>query len=424
MVFHSLPDSEKVYWLHYLLRMEARHNQQANRLTQGVSPTMHPQRVALLQEAHRFYAHFYGQIKEALLPLVSKEALLHPDVLSYNYDNISPFSIGYLGRDWGQGEDHEAQQAVSQLIAAELDQHGQAAETALFLGCGLGRYAVDFAPRYQRVEAFDASALMIWCIEQLRQVDTWDLLLKATRNCRRIEDTVLRQTVRMSLKQKALIEERIHFFVANAKQIPLPDQSMQHIFSIYFTDVLPLTELYEQLERLLLPEGLFIHFGPLEYFFDDERAMLTAEEIRLFFEAQGYTILTDRFLSSKHLVNTNSMRHRIYDNWFFIAQRPKASAQPTMHLQRVLSLMPNSQLSTKVLHEEGQTKGFHHQIRRNNTEYQLPEMVYQILLLLDARTPLVVILKTLDFEQLHPDDEAQLLTILQELLTKHLLQSH
>lgn len=423
MVFDPLPDSEKVYWLHYLLRMEARHQKQAQRLSQGVSPAMHPMRVTRLQEAHRFYAHFYGQIAASLLPLVSKEALLAPEVLSYTYDNLSPFSIGYLGRDWGQGEDHEAQEAVSQLIAAELEQHGRAGETALFLGCGLGRYAVDFAPRYQRVEAFDASALMIWCIEHLLQVDTWEVLLKAERNCRRIEDTVLHQVIGLSPEQKALIQERIHFFVANAKQIPLPDQSVDHIYSIYFTDVLPLTELYEQLERLLLPEGLFIHFGPLEYFFDDERNMLTAEEIRLFFEAQGYTILTDLFVPSKHLVNPNSMRYRMYDNWFFIAQRPSADAIPAMHLQRVLSLAPNSKLSTEVLHEKGKIIGFHHQIRLGATEYQLPEIVYEILLRLDGRTSLEVIFKALELDNVHPDDEAQLLDILQELLTKYLLQS-
>lgn len=426
MVFDPLPDTEKVYWLHYLLRMETRHQRQAQRLSQGVAPTMQPRRQALLQEVHQFHAQFYGQIKEALLPLVTQEALLLPEVLDYNYNNISAFSTGYLSRDWGQGEDHHVQQQITELIAVELDRLalGQGKHTALFLGCGMGRYAVDLAPRYQHVEAFDASALMIWCIEHLLQVDTWEILLQATRNCRHIADTVQRQTVAISPTQKALIQERIHFFVANAKQIPLPNQSVHHLYSIYFTDVLPLTELYEQIERLLLPEGLFIHFGPLEYFFDDERAMLTAEEVRLFFEAQGYTILTNRFFPSKHLVNTNSMRHRIYDNWFFIAQRSNQSGVTTMDLQQVLSLSPNSQLLVEAQHEQGKITGLYHQISRGSIEYQLPEIVYEILLQLDAQTSLEVIFERLDLRDLYPEDEVQLLTILQELTTKQLLKSY
>ena len=424
MIFDQLTDAEKVYWLNYLIRMEDRHAQQAQQLERGVSAAMHPRRRALLQEAHVFYQHFYGQIKTALWPSVSKEALLQPEVLDYKYDAISAFSIGYLGRDWGEGAEHQEQQQICQLIEQELQglPIERSGETALFLGCGLGRYAVDLAPHYQQVEAFDASLLMIWCIEHLMQVDQWEVLLKAERNCRRIEDTIEAYTIAIAPEQKALIREKVHFFVANAKNIPLPDQSVQHLYSIYFTDVLPLTELYQSIERLLLPEGLFIHFGPLEYFFNDEREMLTAEEVRLFFEHQGYTIHTDRFFPSKHLALANSMRHRVYDNWFFIAQRPQQPAVAPLHVQVILGLNPNSQLSSQAQLAKGKVASIDYQIQRGSVHYELPEIVYKILLALDGKQSLAAIFEALDLKDLHPDDAAQLLTILQELLDQNLLQ--
>jgi hypothetical protein len=424
MVFDALPDAEKVYWLNYLIRMEARYAKKVRRLERGSSPAMHERRRALLQEGNAFCQQFYAQIKEQLYPLVSKEALLDIEVLQYNYDSISPFSLGYLSRDWSEAQDHAEQQRIAEVIEqrlAELERlEGQ--ETALFLGCGMGRYAVDLAPHYQRVEAFDASVVMIWCIEQLQRLDRWELLLKHEKNCRRIEETVERVEVAMTPAQKALIQEKIHFFVANANAVPLEAQSVDHLYSIYFTDVLPLARLYASVDRLLSGEGLFIHFGPLEYFFNNEKQMLTAEEVRLFFEAKGYRILTDEFMPSKHLSSAYSMRHRVYDNWFFIAQKPPATAWRTLTWQDALALSSGVQLSADAVVEDGRVVAVQHSIQRGATSYDLPEVIYELLGQVDGKTTLQALFEVLGLQEAHKDDQAQIFAILQELLDKGVLK--
>ncbi|MGH1335790.1 MAG: hypothetical protein ACRBFS_06650 [Aureispira sp.] len=425
MVFDNLSNKEKVYWLNYLLRMEDRFAQQTKQLSGTSSNAMHPRRRALLKDANLFYQQFYTQIKEDLYPLVSKEALLTPEVLAFNYKGISTFSLGYIMRDWGNGQDNEQQQIITQTIEQKLQTLALAPELgkALFMGCGMGRYAVDFAHRYEKVAAFDASALMIWCIEYLQKVAHWEVLNKAARNCRTVEDTVQRMLVQITAAQQAIIETKVDFFVANATSIPLEKQSVDHIYSIYFTDVLPLPTLYQEVNDLLVEEGLFIHFGPLEYFFEVEEEMLSAEEVRLFFEAQGYHILVDEFLATKHLSSENSMRHRVYDNWFFIAQKSKSKTVALLDMQTVLYLNDKAEISSTSLIEQGSCAAVEHQAKLGAQSYELPAIVYELLLQINGKATIQLLLETLELTDIAPEDQERLLQILQELATSNILQT-
>ena len=43
---------------------------------------------------------------------------------------------------------------------------------------------------------------------------------------------------------------------------------MDIIISIYFTDVMPIENYINEIQRVLKKDGLFIHFGPLDYHFE------------------------------------------------------------------------------------------------------------------------------------------------------------
>lgn len=423
MVFDKLLDKEKVYWLHYLLRMEQLFAKKVQQLQESNFAPMHPQRKALLKQANAFYQDFYALIRKDLYPLVAKEALLSGEVLNYNYNNLSTFSLGYLLRDWGTGQENEQQQLITQTIEQKLQALGlfQEGGQALFMGCGMGRYAVDLAPHYEQVTAFDASVLMIWCIEYLQKMGSWKVLNKAERNCRTIASTIQEEEVSMTPAQKATIQSKVNFLVANATAIPLEKASVEHIYSIYFTDVLPLPELYQQVDKLLKEQGLFIHFGPLEYFFNQEEQMLSAEEVSLFFEGQGYQVLVDEFMPSKHLSSENSMRHRVYDNWFFVAQKPVATAA-SLTLNSVLLLNNQVDLSTRAILQEGVCEQVEYQVQWGEQAYNLPAVVYELLLEINGQASLQDLFQALDLQDIDPADQAQLLQILQELLTHNFLQ--
>ncbi len=425
MVFDYLPEEEKVYWLNYLVRMEVFHENMARRAeTVDDSTGMHPRRCALLKEANLFYKDFYATAKSALSPLVSKDAMLDAKVLDFDYKGIGTFSFNYLIRDWAvkpaYQEEVITKSIVQKLVDLELD---CSAATALFLGCGTGKYAVNLAPNYKQVEAFDASVLMIWCIERLQQLKTWEVLRKVERNCRKIEDTVERVRLEMTTSELDTIASKVHFFVADALKLPFKPNTIQHIHSIYFTDVLPLHQLYDRIiDYLLVEEGVFIHFGPLEYFFNNSQEMLTAEEVRLFFAQKGYRILCDEFLETKHLFNPNSMRHRVYENWFFIAQKPVASKTAALNVDSCLSLNSSINLQKTAVLNQGVPIEYEYSIALDEAAYQLPEVVYEMLLHCNGSTSINRILEFLELQDIAKEEQRQLLFILQELLDAKMIK--
>jgi SAM-dependent methyltransferase len=425
MVFDSLPNSEKVYWLNYLIRMEEMYASMALQLDiVNLKTGIQARRQDLLKEANLFYKDFYTEIKEELYPLVSKDAILDIDALKLDYNGIGAFSFNYLIRDWSNKETDSQQQVISDAIEQKIDllELNVPEGKALFLGCGTGRYAVNLAHKYQQVEAFDASVLMIWCLEHLQKIKTWDVLRKVERNCRTIEDTVQRIRLEMTPYQGALIESKVHFFPADAANIPLENHSINHIYSIYFTDVLPLYQLYENsIDCLLVGGGLFIHFGPLEYFFNAEKEMLSAEEVRLFFEQKGYVILTDEFLETKHLANPNSMRHRVYDNWFFIAQKPKNKKIERLSSITVLSLNQEIKIQSTAILEKGSCVGQKYMVCLNEQSYQLPAVVHEFLLSCNGVNDINTILKNLELEDITLEESSQLMTIIKELLEANII---
>lgn len=425
MVFDNLSNNEKVYWLNYLTRMESLQTSLALQLN-SVAPKigMHPRRQALLKEANLFYKDFYTEIKEELLPLITKEAFTNVETLDFDYKGVGTFSFNYLIRDWGHRSENQQMRTIIDKIEETLS-HFKWEEpkgTALFLGCGTGRYAVDLAPRYQQVEAFDASILMLWCLENLQKKETWDVLRKVERNCRKIEDTVQHVRLAMTAEELEILDSKVNFFLADAAEIPLADQSIDHIYSLYFTDVLPLHALYEDtIDRLLLEEGLFIHFGPLEYFFYSEKEMLTAEEVSLFFEQKEYHILVDEFVETKHLANPNSMRHRVYDNWFFIAQKPKRNTLEVLHLESILILNQAVEISRRAILEQGVCIEHAYTISLLDQSYELPAVVYDILLNCHGNKTIKQVFEEIGIEGISVEESNQLMTILQELLVAKML---
>ena len=218
MVFEYLADREKVYWLNYVARMAALHQEKSDKRDNlPINSGMHPKRVLLLKEASAFYKSVCVTIQEELYALVPKHLFLSKEALSFSYDNINAFLFGYLIRDWSPNESYDQRTIIISFLEEKLASIGVKTEDkALFLGCGTGRYAVDLANRYQKIEAFDASFFMLWSIEYLQKMKTWDILEKVDRNCRKIEDSIQRVRLEMTTEQADIIKEKINFFVARS----------------------------------------------------------------------------------------------------------------------------------------------------------------------------------------------------------------
>lgn len=268
------------------------------------------------------YLHNYNNIRELLLkikPHVDVDNILNVNTSRDNVVNMTLKDYVYLQRDWCHYEDGEKQikktvQSIQNVLPSDL-------ENALFLGCGVGRLAVEFADIFKKVLATDKSYSMIWHIKKLLSEANFEFYTPQEKNIYSLENVAQKHRASISDSLKTQIKDKVDFFVSDVLDLPLDKNSLNAVFSIYFTDVIALKLWFEKINNIIKNEGYFIHFGPLDYFFSAESEMLTAKEFRNFFEERGYETITDEIVETSHLNDSNSFAYKVYRNWLFIAKK-------------------------------------------------------------------------------------------------------
>jgi carnosine N-methyltransferase len=269
------------------------------------------------------YLYNYNNIDDILSIL--KDKVMVDNILKLNLNTNNNYQITlkdfwYLQRDWCYFTEGEEQINIivnsikKELISYNLD-------NSLFLGCGVGRLAVEFCDNFNKIYSTDKSFSMIWHINRLLNSNNYEFYDLQPRNIFKIENVAQKYISFINDTKKRQIREKVEFFVSDALSLPFKNNSLDSIFSIYFSDVIALKLWFPNIDSILKANGLFIHFGPLDYFFTDETEMLTAEEFRLFFEKKGYITLVDKIIETTHLKESNSLSYQIYKNWFFIAKK-------------------------------------------------------------------------------------------------------
>ncbi|MNK08299.1 N2227-like protein [compost metagenome] len=412
-LFTTLDTEHKLFWFHYLDWMQSLHETEGVLADEGTSEWARHrnERQQLISKANAFYSSYYAMIKEELLSWLSEsEKALLAEEPNSETNEVGSHNTQYLSRDWTKNPDYDQVALIVNRITERLTELGiRTASRAFFPGCGSGRYAVELGERYDEVFACDYSFPMIWSILHLHEKRTWEIFHKNARNCRRVADTLESHQLEMTEQQADLIERKIRFFVADALKNGLENHTVDHLYSIYFTDVLPLRIWFQEVDRLLAENGLYIHFGPLEYFFSNENEMYTAEEVRMSFQAHGYTILADEFMETRHLYNAGSMVHRVYDNWLFIAQKP---------LRKLITSDVQIQL-----HEDAEMNSTKEQYTLvfHDRDFTLPSVIFDLLQVFRVPQTLGDALRLLELENLDKESEIQLLAILQELADSNIL---
>ncbi|UCA61828.1 class I SAM-dependent methyltransferase [Chryseobacterium rhizoplanae] len=268
------------------------------------------------------YLHNYNNIRELLAkvkPYVEVDRILNVNTSRDNVVNTTLKDYVYLQRDWCYCEDGEAQiektaQSIQKVLPRDM-------ENALFLGCGVGRLAVEFANIFKKVLATDKSYSMIWHINKLLSDVNFEFYTPQEKNVYSLENVAQKHTASISDSLKTQIKDKVDFFVSDVLDLPLKKNSLDAVFSIYFTDVIALKLWFEKINSIIKNDGYFIHFGPLDYFFSAESEMLTAKEFRAFFEENGYETVVDEIIETSHLNDSNSLVYKVYRNWLFVAKK-------------------------------------------------------------------------------------------------------
>lgn len=230
----------------------------------------------------------------------------------------------YMRNDWGGSPLCEARiAAIEEAIFPLLREHAADKGSALMLGAGMARFAWDLLPIFKHVIAAEASvpAAVLHDMLQRGEVITCE---PEEQSAYTIADqgrqtvSSITRTYPWAGKEPPPGHGDLVYCVADASAMPLADRSISAILSIYFTDVLPLSLLLPEVKRLLKPGGVFLHFGPLAYHFDDFEEMYSIEEVRSIFASHGFEIRSDRFVGDCKRTEA-TMFGPFFNAWCFCA---------------------------------------------------------------------------------------------------------
>lgn len=315
------------YYLYYQIYNSLK--SQIKSLQNSKPRTIHAaKRIETIIKAKEYNLVHLGEIVAALKPNVIIEHLLSikkTQAFQRGQNNPNAYlkDFKYMIRDWCGVAAGESQ--VSRIVSELKTQTKRFApddENILFLGAGTGRIAFEHNDSFKKVYALDRSYSMVHHFDQLLK-DDFSFYEINEYNVLKTEHTTKKHTASLKNASKESVshQNRFEYFIGDAMNLPFEDASLSCITSVYFTDVIALQLYFDELQRTLKPGGLFIHFGPLDYFFYDRAEMLTTEEFAKEFTDNGFKVLHEDVIELPHLDRPLKMVKRIYKNWFFIAQK-------------------------------------------------------------------------------------------------------
>ncbi|WP_077399150.1 methyltransferase domain-containing protein [Cellulophaga omnivescoria] len=377
----------------------------------------------LLNDAYSQNAKNVNKIVSTLKSNVSITAYENLKVNSTNNTQTTLKDFIYLRRDWCFLPEAEEQlKTTIDPIKQELSKIKFENNNSLFLGCGVGRIAFEFENVYKKIYATDKSFSMIWHLQKLLNGELINFYNPHEKNTHRLENVAQKYIAEIPKEKLNKVKNKFEAFVSDVLDLPFENKSVNAIFSIYFTDVIALKLWFQQINDKLSDNGLFIHFGPLDYFFSDEREMLTAEEFRQFFESKGYTTLVDKIVETPHLEDSNSISYKVYRNWFFIAQKNKKE-DIEVNDDTVLSIKEPISYERKGVIKDG--------IKENEVNLKLPngnfsgaDSVIQILKLVDGKNTFKEILIKLKKNGFVINDSDEIKNLLIDFLKQEIVTAN
>lgn len=377
-------------------------------------------------EAKEYNLESLRQIIQILKPLVKPEHLvsINPNPNDNVVDYLKDYH--YLRRDWAGESKNEKQLRVVCEKLSEVIREKKDLATALFLGAGVARIPYDLSDYFDEIYATDKSFSMVWHFHEIceRELSFYEINSK---NVATVSDhtDLLKVSIRKFEKNWEKKLEKLNYFVSDVLNQPFKDDSISAVFSIFFTDVIALKLWLPEVKRILKDGGSFIHLGPLDYFFSDQREMLTCEEVREVFEENGFVVTKDEFFETTHLASSRAMSNKTYTNWLFAAEIQKKESDKINH-SSVLKIKEKASYSINGNITSKGYETFTQLHMPDGTSYEGAETVVDILKLIDGKRSIQDILNEMTsvFGDEVEEQKESILKILESLVAKGVLKIH
>lgn len=239
--------------------------------------------VAALDHNSAFFACCASELEPYVAPAELAELNVDKLPLSYGYD------FHYLDRDWTNQESGNSQierklKEIRRCLSV-TDRRG----SACVLGMGSGRLGLELAAYFRDLWGVDSA---------YGQIAQYHALLKDDVSFWKINTS-------NQLNQATFVQERVAsipgrlvghlpkvtYVWADAFNSPFANERFDWVFSVYFSDVRPLPELIAEARRILKPGGFLLHYGPLQYHFDDLEHHYGYDEFKTLFVDHDFEII-------------------------------------------------------------------------------------------------------------------------------------
>ena len=336
-------------------------------------------------------------------------------------------SIEYLIRDWSFLSNTEKE--ILKLKKAIVPKIAGAKKRVLVLGAGLGRLAIELLDTFEEVYAIDLSFEMPYLFNKILVDKNIEFDYFFTKNIPNEKSQFLNLKINsMYLESKLsskLGTNQFNYFVADVTNLPFIDEYFDTIISCYFTDVLPLELILPEITRTLKSKGSFIHFGPLDYHFNDVSKMLTLEDVFKYFKDSNFDIVNSKPVPMEHISLPARFKKKIYVNQLFSAIKKNSLSPKKVSLKKVLKISnPISFLSQgTLLHNQNVIYNSVDFTTSDGQTYEGALGVFEVLRRIDGKKNMSVIFRELsdsyDFDKAYINKISE---ILYDLVGKGYLQ--
>lgn len=234
--------------------------------------------------------------------------------------------IAFFYRDWCWSRRSEEEIAtIMDTLFHQIDAFAEDVDAVLVPGAGGGRFACELTAKFGSCFALDYGLHMAQVFYDLLEDDLTLWKVNLLSNVARTEDVVVEHKLSLDAPgsqriRSQLTGNNLSYFVGNALDVPLPDDSLSAIVCVYFIDIVPVEAHLREIRRLLKPGGLFLNLGPLRYPRGDVGNMLSGDELMSLFRESGFDILADDTVTNTQLASSPVITSVVSNNFMFVAR--------------------------------------------------------------------------------------------------------
>ncbi len=261
-------------------------------------------------------------------------------------------SLEYLMRDWSMYPECEKEVGeIKKILFQEISSRIKKKNKVLVLGAGLGRLAVELLDIFDEVYAIDLAFEMPYLFYKLinEKKICFDYFTEKNvpdRNSR-LSTVKINSNLIEAKSGHRPIGTNLSYYVADVTNLPFTNECFDAIVSCYFTDVLPINLILGELTRVLKEDGAYVHFGPLDYHFNDIKQMLTFEELISLFRKEGYKVIHSPSVLLEHISLPKRFDKKFYINKVFSAIKTKKSKEADLNIHSILNFSRSISFSLK-----------------------------------------------------------------------------